>query len=170
MWQTVAGAAVVMAAGVVIGSWLQPPRKELPRVLAMTSQSDDTFAVCTVPMDTSVEGFFMLDFETGDLSGGVLSPATSRFASSYKHNVLKDLGFNQGGKAKNPKFLLVSGMAEMRGGGNANLAASVLYVTDSATGTTVAYGIPWNPQTPMMAAPLVPLDVARPRGGGAKAK
>jgi|APCry1669189000_1035189.scaffolds.fasta_scaffold66879_2 hypothetical protein len=169
-WQTVALAAVLMAAGVVIGSRFPASRTELPRVLAMTSQSDDTFAVCTVPMDASVEGFFMLDFETGDLSGGVLSPATSRFATSYKHNVLKDLGFNQGGKAKNPKFLLVSGMAEMRGGNANNIASSVLYVTDSATGTTVAYGIPWNPQTPVMAAPLVPLDVARPRGGGAKAK
>ena len=68
---------------------------------------------------------------------------------------------------KNPKFLLVSGLADMPVGGNMKFAQSVLYVTDSSTGTTVAYGIPWNEQ--QVVAELVPLDVARPRGGGAKA-
>jgi len=53
------------------------------------------------------------------------------------------------------------------------MASSVLYVTDAATGVTVAYGIPWNAQqtaggaAPVMAE-LVTLDIARPRGGGAK--
>ena len=53
------------------------------------------------------------------------------------------------------------------------MAQSVLYVTDAATGVTVAYGIPWNSQQtaggggPLLAE-LVPLDIARPRGGGAK--
>ena len=53
------------------------------------------------------------------------------------------------------------------------MAPSVLYVTDAATGVTVAYGIPWSSQQapgaggPVMAE-LVPLDIARPRGGGAK--
>jgi hypothetical protein len=164
------GMAVVLlavAGGAMLGSrWGSPDR--LPRVSAVTSQSDESFAVCTVPLDVGVEGFFMLDFETGDLSGGVLNPNTSQFAGSYKHNVLKDLGF-KAGQAKNPKFLLVSGVAELRRG-NTTFASSVLYVTDSSTGTTVAYGIPWNAQQAALAAPLVPLDVARPRGGGAKAK
>ena len=110
----------------------------------------------------------MLDFETGDLSGGVLNPSTAQFGVAYKHNVLKDLGF-KAGQAKNPKFLLVSGVAEPRRGA-VTLASSVLYVTDSSTGTTAAYGIPWNSQQPQMMAPLVLLDIARPRGGGAKAK
>ena len=52
------------------------------------------------------------------------------------------------------------------------MAQSVLYVTDVSTGVTVAYGIPWNSQ--MAAAPgmseLVPLDIAKPRGGGAKVR
>ena len=93
---------------------------------------------------------------------------TSQFGAAYKHNVLKDLGF-KAGQAKNPRFLLVSGAAELRRG-NMTFASSVLYVTDSSTGTTVAYGIPWNAQQPQLAVPLVPLDVARPRGGGAKVK
>jgi hypothetical protein len=165
-----AGTVVVLLAvafGAVLGSrWGVPGR--LPRVEALTAQSDESFAVCTVPLDVGVEGFFMLDFETGDLSGGVLNPNTSQFAASYKHNVLKDLGF-KAGQAKNPRFLLVSGVAELRRG-NMTFASSVLYVTDSSTGTTVAYGIPWNAQQAALAAPLVPLDVAKPRGGGAKVK
>lgn len=164
------GAAVLLAAaigGAVLGSrW--NASDQLPRVFAVTSQSDESFAVCTVPLDAGVEGFFMLDFETGDLSGGVLNPTTAQFAAAYKHNVLADLGF-KAGRVKNPKFLLVSGVAEPRRGG-VTLASSVLYVTDSATGTTAAYGIPWNTQQPQLMAPLVLLDVARPRGGTAKAK
>jgi hypothetical protein len=112
----------------------------------------------------------MLDFETGDLSGGALNPTTAQFGSPFKHNVLKDLGF-KAGQAKNPKFLLVSGMADTRRGAAA-LSSSVLYVTDSSTGITAVYGIPWNAQQQQqqIVTPLVLLDVARPRGGGAKVK
>jgi hypothetical protein len=168
----VGGAAALAAVtvGVGFGVWIAgrpwEPRPE--RVFALTSEADGSFAVCTVPLDGGTEGFFMLDFETGDLSGGVLSPGTSKFAASYKYNVLKDLGF-KAGQVKNPKFLLVSGAADVRQAGAA-LASSVLYVTDSSTGTTVAYGIPWSAQQPQLMAPLVPLDMARPRGGGPKAK
>jgi len=41
-------------------------------------------------------------------------------------------------------------------------------VTDCSSGTTVAYGIPYSAQKtggPVGPLPLVPLDVARPRGG-----
>jgi hypothetical protein len=165
---SVAGAAGLLVCGGLIGGWLSRP-VVLPRVQAVTSQADSSFAVCTVPIDGAVEGFFMLDFETGDLSGGVLNPNTSQFGAAYKHNVLKALGFKPG-QVKNPKFLLVAGLADLRRTGNASLAQSVLYVTDSSTGTTVAYGIPWSMQQPQATMALVPLDVARPRGGGAKAK
>ena len=95
----------------------------LPRVAAMTSLSHDSFAVCTAPIDGSIEGFFILDFETGDLTGGVLNSTTSKFGVSYRTNVLKDLGF-KAGKVKNPKFLLVPGMANFGGAGGADCAVS----------------------------------------------
>jgi hypothetical protein len=44
----------------------------------------------------------------------------------------------------------------------------VLYVTDGASGTTAAYGIPFSSQRGAVggvAVPLVLLDVAQPRGG-----
>lgn len=166
----VATVALVSAAvGLVAGSWR--PAAPLPSVAAVTSLSHESFAVCTAPIDASVEGFFLLDFETGDLTGGVLNPATSKFGVSYRHNVLKDLGFKPG-KVKNPKFLLVPGQASFAAGAG-RMALSALYVTDAATGVTVAYGIPWNStQTPAGGGPaileLMPLDIAKPRGGGAK--
>jgi hypothetical protein len=158
----------MVAVGAVLGLMLG--RLWLPeRVQALTSLADESFAVCTVPLG-GVEGFFILDFETGDLSGGVINPATGRFSGAYKHNVLQDLGF-KAGQAKNPRFLLVAGAAELQTGGNNQFAPSVLYVTDSSTGVTAAYGIPFNPQQAagMFPAKFELLDVARPRGGGAKA-
>lgn len=155
--------AGVFAIGLAVGAWWNA----VP-VQAVTSLADDSFAACTVPVDTGTEAMFLLDFETGDLSGAVLNPQTSQFGVSYKHNVLGDLGFKPG-QAKNPRFLLVSGMAERRQA-NVPMAPSVLYVTDSATGTTVVYGIPWSPQQAQAGQPivskLVPLDIAKPRGGG----
>jgi hypothetical protein len=70
---------------------------------------------------------------------------------------------------KNPKFLLVSGVMELRQT-PVPVAPSVLYVTDSTTGATVVYGIPWNTQQAQagqqIVAKLLPLDIAKPRGGG----
>jgi hypothetical protein len=165
----------LLAVGVAIGvscAWGLAPRRDLPKAFAITSQADESFAVCTAPIDmaNSIEGIFVLDFATGDLTGGVLNAGSALFATSYKCNVLGDLGF-QPGQAKNPRFLLVAGTAELRPNpriGRRQLAPSVIYVTDCTTGATAAYGIPWSPQQANASAPviseLVPLDVARPRG------
>jgi hypothetical protein len=167
----VAFTTAALLVGFAVGSaWRSDA--SLPRVAAMTSLSHESFAVCTAPIDGSVEGFFILDFETGDLTGGVLNQSTSKFGVSYRSNVLKDLGF-KAGKVKNPKFLLVPGLASFGNAGGGRMAQSALYVTDAATGVTVAYGIPWNSQQtaggggPVLSE-FVPLDIARPRGGGAK--
>jgi hypothetical protein len=163
-----AAAAAILALGIAIGARL-PTGRGLPTAHAVSATADDSFAVCTAPLGDGAEGFFILDFETGDLSGGVLGTQNPpKFARGYRHNVLKDLGFKPG-KVKAPRFLMVSGVSGFLGGGTqlASLASSVLYVTDAATGVTVAYGIPWNAVAgPAAAAELVPLDVARPRAAG----
>jgi hypothetical protein len=166
----VAMTAIVLAA-FAAGSFLgrgQP----LPRALAMSSLAEGSFAVCTAPIDGNTEGFFILDFETGDLSGGVLNPNTAKFTTSYRHNVMEDLGFKPG-QVKEPRFLIVPGRAAFTGNTGNRMAQSVLYVTDASTGVTVAYGIPWTPQASNAAKPVLaelrPLDIARPRGGAAGA-
>ena len=164
---TLALAAVGL--GVAIGGWL----RGAPRTaLASTAAVEDSFAICTTPVGDGMEGLFMLDFETGDISGGVLNQNTAKFTVGYRYNVLKDLGF-KAGKVKNPKFLLVPGLVNFMGPQSNKLGQSVLYVTDVATGVTAAYGVPWTAAAATAAGgpvlPLVLLDVVKPRGGGDKA-
>jgi hypothetical protein len=155
--------------GLVVGLVLRAAL--IPHAHAVSSLVEESFAVCTAFIDDGIEGFFVLDFETGDLSGGVLGQTPLKFTRAYRHNVLKDLDI-KAGKVKNPRFTLLSGVAVVGGPAGTNMAQSVLYVTDVSTGMTVAYGIPWSSQvagTPGMAE-LVPLDIAKPRGGGAKVR
>lgn len=161
-------AVALFAAGVVVGGLARG--RHAPPVFAATTASDESFASCTTPIDDGMEGLFLLDFETGDLTGGVLNRTTAKFATGYRHNVLKDLDF-KAGKVKNPRFLLTTGLADFAGNAATNMARAVLYVTDVSTGVTVAYGIPWNGQQAAAGGAasnaLVPLDKARPRGGKA---
>lgn len=163
-----AAAIALFAAGAAVGAIALRP--EPTRVFAATAVADEAFAACTAPIDDGIEGLFLLDFETGDLTGGVLNRTTTKFSTGYRCNVLKDLGF-KAGKVKGPKFLLTTGLADFAGNAGTNMARSVLYVTDAATGVTVAYAIPWNGQQAAAGAPvtsqLMPLDQARPRGGKA---
>jgi hypothetical protein len=161
----------------LVGGWLLQSCspfsvRRLPQVQALGSLAADSFAACTAQMDNTAEGFFILDFQTGDLTGGVINPQANaaKFTRVYSTNILKDIGFDAA-RTKEPKFLLVSGRMSFAGPGSNTLAQSVLYVTDVATGVTAAYGIPWNPQQARVPgkAELVLLDVARPRGGGAPA-
>ena len=164
-----AGFVLVFTVGYMVGSFIPEQSvspKQFPVIHAMTSQAGDSFAACTVPLAGGTEGFFILDFLTGDISGGVINPMTSTFGATFRHNVLNDLGF-QPGQGKNPKFLLVAGQVEMRRG-RTPMAPAVLYVTDGASGITAAYGIPFSSQRGAVggvAVPLVLLDVAQPRGG-----
>lgn len=151
------GCGLVFALGFLAGA--RQPR--LPQAQAMSSLADQSFAVCTAPIDAGTEGLFILDFETGDLTGGVLAP-NGKFAAAYRHNVLEDLKIELG-TVKNQRFLIVPGVTKM--GTASRMAQSVLYVTDAATGLTVAYGVPIGGK-PGAVAPLLPLDLARPRGGG----
>jgi hypothetical protein len=163
----VALAAALVGGGLISAGWWQPRR-----ALAAAAAVEDSFAVCTAPVGDGMEGLFMLDFETGDVSGGVLNQNTAKFTVGYRYNVLKDLGF-KAGKVKNPKFLLVPGLVNFMGPQSNKLGQSVLYVTDVATGVTAAYGVPWTAAAATAAGgpvlPLVLLDVVKPRGGGDKA-
>jgi len=167
-----ASLTVVIAAAFAAGAFVARAAAPfgLPRAAAMTALSDESFAVCTTSIDGNIDGFFILDFQTGDLTGGVLNQNAAKFTTSYRYNVLKDLGFKPG-QVKEPRFLIVPGRASFAGNQGNRMAQSVLYVTDVSTGVTVAYGIPWSPQQsnaikPVMAE-LLPLDIARPRGGAA---
>jgi hypothetical protein len=101
-------------------------------------------AIATGPIQDGVEGFFVLDFITGELTCSVLNPRSGQMGGAYRANVVNDLGVEQG---KQPQYLMVTGAAEFRTqGGNLVPAESVVYVADANTGRYVAYWLPWNRQ------------------------
>ena len=85
---------------------------------------------------------FTLDPLTGELRGAVLSPRKAKFVARYAYpSVAKDFE-----AAKNPKFLMVTGLGEIRPIGPSGRAAHcVLYVAEVTSGRVVAYGVPWDP-------------------------
>ncbi|MEK6235374.1 MAG: hypothetical protein N2C14_11765, partial [Planctomycetales bacterium] len=80
-------------------------------------------------------------------------------------------------QAKNPRFLMVSGVATIRarGGGLQRSLQAVLYVAELTTGEINAYGLNYSPQMAqapnIVTAQLMPLDKAKfrqaiPQAGG----
>ncbi|MDA1050131.1 MAG: hypothetical protein O3C40_06585 [Planctomycetota bacterium] len=109
---------------------------------AAATHGGTTMAIATGPIQDGVEGFFVLDFITGELTCSVLNPRSGQMGGAYRANVVADLGVEQG---KQPQYLLVTGAANFRTqGGNLVPAESVVYVADANTGRYVAYWLPWN--------------------------
>ena len=97
-------------------------------------------AVCTAQIGDDAEGFFALDFITGDLRGWVYYPKQGAFGGMFMTSVKAQLG-----QSKNPEYLLVSGSTfGARIGGNVKLAQSLIYVVDTRSGFFAAYTAPWN--------------------------
>lgn len=138
----ICGAAV----GAAVYSKLSPQRVELPATLlnATATHGSNTMALATGPVADGVEGLFILDFITGELTCSVLNPRTGLMAAGFSANVVADLGVQQG---KQPNYVMVTGQADFRvQGGNIRPAQSVVYVADTNTGRWVAYWLPWNRQ------------------------
>ena len=105
--------------------------------------------MATGPVDAEVEAVYLLDFLTGDLEAMVLGKQPRTWTGFFKTNVAADLGLDP---QKNPKFLIVTGMAGLRraGGSRQQPSSAVCYVAEITSGKIVAYAIPWSP--PMYAA------------------
>lgn len=109
---------------------------------ATASHSAETLAMATGWIEQDMEGVFMLDYLTGELQCWVLSSRTAQFVAVFKHNVIADLGVQQG---KKPAYVMVTGQAQfLRGAGEVAPANCVLYVADGNTGNFVAYTVLLN--------------------------
>ena len=142
------GAVTCLGMGAILGAVVafqfSSPRFQLPPTLlnASATHGGTTMAIATGPIQDGVEGFFILDFITGELTGSVLNPRTGQMGGAYRANVVNDLGVEQG---KQPQYLMVTGAANFRmQGGNVLPAESIVYVADANTGRYVAYLLPWN--------------------------
>jgi hypothetical protein len=139
--------------GLVVGVSLSGSLPQTP-VHAVATHGQDSFAIATGMVQEEIEAIYFLDFLTGELRAAVLSFQTGKFLSFYNYNVSADL--SQPG-SKNPRYLLVTGIADFRRGfGNIQPAKSVIYVAEASSGQIAAYALPWAPQLQ---------TAGRPQGG-----
>lgn len=121
---------------ILCGFWPQTP------LHAVATDRTENFAAATGFVDDGVEAVYFLDFLTGDLNALVLGRQGRGFVAMYGRNVIADLAVDQ---AKNPKYLMVTGAADMRRTvGRVQLSPSVVYVAEVTTGNVAAYAIPWE--------------------------
>jgi hypothetical protein len=112
------------------------------RLLASAAHASGSLAVATGPIEAGLEGLFVLDSISGELTCGVLNPRTGQMGGIFRRNVAADLGVVQG---KQPKYMLVTGNLEPKGTvSNTRPALSLVYVADANSGNYVGYMLPWN--------------------------
>ena len=80
---------------------------------------------------------------TGDLQGAAMNVNNGQFTTVFKANVIKDLRLDQ---AKNPKFLMVTGLRRTARTATQCSAGSLrsIYVVEVNSGILGCYGVPWN--------------------------
>ena len=111
-------------------------------VHAATSAGNDGFSVATGQIDENVEGLFLLDGLTGDLTCNVISVFNGKFFARMHRNVLNDLDLDND---KNTRLLMVTGLWSFRSqSGQMQPSDALVYVVDSTSGNYAAYAVPWN--------------------------
>jgi len=112
-------------------------------VRAATATGNDNFSVATGQIDENVEGLFLLEGLTGDLTCHVISTFTGEFFARLQVNVLNDLDL---GDDKNTRLLMVTGLWNYRNPTSGQLKPSdtLIYVVDSTSGNFAAYTVPWS--------------------------
>lgn len=116
-------------------------RRPTIRVDATATQGLDNFAIATGLVASGMEALYFLDYLTGDLKGAVISEKTGKFNALFHRNIAQDFG----GITKNPRYLMVTGLADIpRGSSQFQLAQSIVYVAEASTGQVAAYAMPWN--------------------------
>ncbi len=119
-------------------------------VQATATHGEQNFAIATGFVDEEQEAFYFLDFLTGDLRAAVVSRRTGEFVAFFEKNIQEDFT----GLSKNPKFLMVTGLANIpRGQAPFQIGNSLIYIAEAASGDVSAYALPWNPSLSAKGAP-----------------
>ncbi len=162
MYHTVVRSRLVwVGLGVVAGILSSGLLPQAP-LHAMCAERFDTFAIATGPLDEEVEAIYFLDFLTGDLRAAAINPRLRRFNAFFQLNILQAMGVDV---SKNPKFLMITGMMNMRRGAGPQWGNTVAYIAEANSGMVGAFATPWPREYAnagkMIQAPLVLLDVAK---------
>ncbi len=153
--------AIGLVVGLAIGGlWPHTP------LHAVATHGVGDYAIATGPVDEELEAVYFLDYLTGDLRAAVLGnqgPQWGKFSAFYHYNILTDLGVDP---SKNPRYLMATGMCDLRRGATRiRPAMAVVYVAEVTTGRVAAYVIPWNLQAhktgQVFRGALLPLDATR---------
>lgn len=163
--------AAWMGAGIVVGLIVGGLLPDSP-LHAVATDRTESFAMATGEVEPGIEALYTLDFLTGDLSAYILNPGARVFGNSYRHNVLQDLKVQQG---QSPKFMMVTGHAYLRTGGNIQMSRAVVYVSEVNSGYLAAYVLPYNPAAivrttlpnaqDLLLLNVIPIRTAPIRGG-----
>ncbi len=129
----------VFAGGLLTVAWFGTGQPQL--VHASATHGEANFAIATGFADNEVEAFYFLDFLTGDLRAAVVSRRTAEFTALFERNIQGDFE----GYAKNPKYLMVTGVADLpRGSAGTQIGRSLVYVAEATTGQVCSYALPFN--------------------------
>jgi len=134
---------------------------EIP-IHAGTTDRCKTYAIATGKVNEEVEAVYLLDLVTGELTGFVIGSGRMGFQTVYRRNVLPDFQLDP---AKNPQFMMVTGLVNIKPGegvqkhavradkgkqekGNqehlTKPSVAAVYVAETTTGSVWAYVIPWE--------------------------
>jgi hypothetical protein len=153
----------MLAALLMSGVWPQTP------LHASATDRSETFAMASGYVDEDVEGVYFLDFYTGELNAVVMGRQSNHFTAYFKANVNADLGIDP---AKNPRFMMITGMADLRrAGSRIQTSRAMVYVAEITSGKVIAYAIPWSTSLQQggqgAVQPLIPISTTRFRSGTA---
>lgn len=144
MLQKICNHAAMMVLGIFVGGLISVCWFGVGQPLhvhATATHGESNFAIATGPADGEIEAFYFLDFLTGDLRAAVVNRRNAGFAAFFERNIQQDFG----GVSKNPKYLMVTGLANLpRGSGPSQLGNSLIYVAEASSGQVCAYALPFS--------------------------
>lgn len=120
---------------------------EVPVLAEGMAQSEEGSIMATAAVDDDLDGLYFFDGVTGELSVVALNSREHRFMAVFRKSVVKDFFGKDNKNAKNPKFMMTVGSANLlqAPGGKFRWGESVIYVLERNTGRVVCYGVPLPP-------------------------
>ena len=129
---------VMLTLGAVLGAGVISMKSPEP-LKAGNAHGNDKFSMCTVPVSSrESEAVFVLDHLTGVLRGGWYNGQSRAFTHGYLRNVATDFQVNPA--TPEPKYAIVSGLANIQASGGAQAANGIVYVAELTSGQIIAYG------------------------------
>jgi hypothetical protein len=133
--------SVGLVGGVALCQFWPRNSFEIP-IRAMATDRIDTYGMATGALDSELEAVYFLDFLTGQLTAVVVGKQGGIFGV-LQADVAGDLRVDP---QKNPKFMMVTGFANLRrAGSRLQFSSALCYVAEVTTGQVAAYAVQWSP-------------------------